>query len=264
MKKLIFCDIDGTIIDGSRNLNELTQKTRTAIRKLCVDNYVFIASGRCKGLLDKQIIDLHPNGYILCNGAYGEMDEKEIYSLTFDKETVELIKKISLDNGGFYLLESINEIYVENLHNPAFELFMDTWGATLGGFRTDDNVFRDYNIAMIGFTSEEMVLKTQNELGPFTNLGRHHGGFLSFDVNIKGVDKGLGVRKMMEHLGISKEDTYCFGDGINDLEMLQSVGHPVIMANSDERLKTYGFEETDDVLEDGFYRYLIRKGLIDD
>ena len=53
MKKLIFCDIDGTIIDGSRNMKELSAKTRYAIGELARDNYVFIASGRCKGLLDR-------------------------------------------------------------------------------------------------------------------------------------------------------------------------------------------------------------------
>ena len=66
----------------------------------------------------------------------------------------------------------------------------------------------------------------------------------------------------MEYLGIKREDTYCFGDGINDLEMLQAVGHPVKMANCDEFLKDYDFEVADDVLNDGFYHYLVNNNLI--
>ena len=48
------------------------------------------------------------------------------------------------------------------------------------------------------------------------------------------------------YLDIPFENTYCFGDGINDLEMLEAVNHPVIMKNCDPQLKTKGFEETDD------------------
>ena len=44
--------------------------------------------------------------------------------------------------------------------------------------------------------------------------------------------------------------------------MLQAVGHPVIMANADERIKHYGFEETSDVLQEGVYRYLVDNKLI--
>ena len=58
------------------------------------------------------------------------------------------------------------------------------------------------------------------------------------------------------------ENTYCFADAINDLEMLKHVSHPIIMANADEKLKNYGFEMTDDVLDDGLYNYLVYNKLI--
>ena len=67
---------------------------------------------------------------------------------------------------------------------------------------------------------------------------------------------------MMEYLKIPKENTYCFGDGLNDLDMLKSVGHPIIMANAHEDLCKYDFEVTDDVIDDGFYNYLVRNELI--
>ena len=67
---------------------------------------------------------------------------------------------------------------------------------------------------------------------------------------------------MRNTVNIKREDTYCFGDGINDLEMLKAVGHPVIMANADERIKKYGFENTNDVIDNGFYQYLVNNMLI--
>jgi len=44
--------------------------------------------------------------------------------------------------------------------------------------------------------------------------------------------------------------------------MLYEVGHPIIMANADEKIKGLGFDETDDVLDDGLYNYLVSHKLI--
>ena len=89
-----------------------------------------------------------------------------------------------------------------------------------------------------------------------------HNGFSSFDINIKDVNKGTGVKKLLEYLDIPREDAYCFGDGANDLEMLKEVGHPVTMGNCDKALDAYGFEKTTDVLDDGVYEYLVKHKLI--
>jgi hypothetical protein len=50
-------------------------------------------------------------------------------------------------------------------------------------------------------------------------------------------DKGLGVRLIAEHFGLGIEDTYGFGDSMNDLEMIQTVGKSVCMENGAEALK---------------------------
>ena len=261
MKKLFLCDIDGTIIDGSRDMKHISEKTKYAIKELSKDNYVFIASGRCKGLLEKQILDLGVNGYILCNGAYAEVDGKEIYAEYFDEHTAKAIMDYSIKNNGFYVMESLNGMYVNDLKAPQFIKFLQGWGKCIEGFENNTDIGNKYLIAMIGFSSEEDCLNCEKDMKDIALLARHNK-FMSYDVNIKGIDKGYAAKKVMEYLGIDKQDSYCFGDGINDLEMLQAVGHPVMMANADERLKQYDFEVADDVLNDGFYHYLIDNKLI--
>ena len=261
MKKLILCDIDGTIIDGSRNMKEISPKTKYAIKELSKDNYVFIASGRCKGLLDQQILDLGANGYILCNGAYAEVEGKEICSSTFDQITVEKIIECSLKNNGFYVLESLHRMFVNDLAAPQFIKFLQGWGKCIEGFESRPILDGKYHIAMIGFSNEDDCLKCEKDLQGYVTLARHNK-FMSYDVNINGVNKGCAAEKVMKYLNIDKNNSYCFGDGINDLEMLQAVGHGVMMANADDRLKKYNFEKTDDVLNDGFYRYLVDNKLI--
>ena len=260
-KKLFLFDIDGTIIDGSRNMSEVSSKTKYAIKELAKDNYCFIASGRCKGLLDNQILALGCNGYILCNGAYAEVNNEKIYEEFLDQEAVEQIIDCSIEKDGFYVLESLNRMFVNDVKAPKFIKFLQHWGQSIEKFENRNDLNHRYHVAMIGFNSEENCLYAEKRLQNYATLLRHNG-FKSYDVNIKGIDKGIGAKRVSEFLGISIDNTYCFGDGINDLEMLQAVGHPVIMANADEKIKCYGFEETYDVLEDGVYRYLVDNKLI--
>lgn len=50
-------------------------------------------------------------------------------------------------------------------------------------------------------------------------------------------DKGRGILRICEHLGVATEDTFGFGDSLNDLEMLQTVGTAVAMENGNPDLK---------------------------
>lgn len=261
MNKLFLLDIDGTILDGSRGMSHVSEKTKYAINELTKDNYVLISSGRCKGLLEKEILDLGCNGYILCNGAYAEVNNETIFSTYFDSDTANHIMRCALDNNGFYVLESLNRMFVNDLDAPQFIKFLKGWGKSIEGFEDRENLGGKYHVAMIGFDSEEDCLKAEKQMGNMTTLARHNN-FKSYDCNINGINKGVGTRKVMEYLDIDIEDSYCFGDGINDLEMLQVVGHPVIMANADDKIKNLGFEETDDVLDDGIYNYLVANKLI--
>ena len=251
-------------MDGSRGLHNPTKKTIYAFKQLVKDNYVFIASGRNKALLPENIKALNPNGYILCNGAYAEVNNKSIFTKTFNKEDINTLCKYVLDNNGFYILESIDNVYCDNFDNPAFKAFMNTWGMALKGFKEfklDNGRDEEFSISMVGFLDEDNCKDINESIKDFATPARHLQ-FLSFDINIKNVDKGEAVKEIIKYLNIPFENTYAFGDGINDLEMLLSVKHPVIMANCDARLRTYNFEETKDVLDDGFYHYLVSNKLI--
>ena len=262
MDRLIFCDIDGTILDGSRGMKKISDKTKYAISQLKKQgDHVIIASGRCKGLLDPQIRALDPGGYILCNGAYAEVDGKEIYSSYFSKEALSAIRRIVKRYGGFCILEALEDMYVDSLDSPAFKAFMKEWGSSLDGFTEGGEGREDFLISMIGFADRKVLKDVERELSPYVDLAAHKQ-YSSYDVNIKGIDKSKGVKEIIEYLGIPFEDSYCFGDAINDLEMLQSVKHPVVVANCVPELKTFGFEETDDVLDEGFYNYLVSHKLI--
>lgn len=73
----------------------------------------------------------------------------------------------------------------------------------------------------------------------------------AFDVLTKNSSKAVGVRKLIEHLGYKIENTYAFGDGMNDIEMLQAVGTGIAMGNASDTVKNHADFVTLDVSENG-------------
>jgi Cof subfamily protein (haloacid dehalogenase superfamily) len=52
-----------------------------------------------------------------------------------------------------------------------------------------------------------------------------------------GVTKGSGLSFLAEHLGFTPERTIAFGDGENDVELMQWAGYSVAVENAHERVK---------------------------
>ena len=75
-------------------------------------------------------------------------------------------------------------------------------------------------------------------------------------------DKGLGIRRVCEALGARLEDTVGFGDSMNDLEMIRTVGTSVCMANGSPRLQELSDLVCPSVEEDGLAEGFRRLGLI--
>ena len=54
----------------------------------------------------------------------------------------------------------------------------------------------------------------------------------------KGIDKAQSLQRLLTHLGLERESLMAFGDGFNDLSMIQFAGQGVAMANAVEEVKS--------------------------
>lgn len=73
------------------------------------------------------------------------------------------------------------------------------------------------------------------------SLGRYQvtvSGSTWVDLLPVGANKGTGLKKAGEALGIAPSQMMAFGDNFNDAEMLDLVGHPYLMASGQEKLRT--------------------------
>ena len=59
----------------------------------------------------------------------------------------------------------------------------------------------------------------------------------SLECSAKGIDKGVGLKKLCEHLGLPLEQTIAVGDADNDTMALKTAGLSIAMGNATEPIK---------------------------
>ena len=57
-------------------------------------------------------------------------------------------------------------------------------------------------------------------------------GFESIDIVLDYVDKGVAIVELAKKLGLTMDQVMAFGDNLNDLHMMQVVGHPIAPENA--------------------------------
>ena len=73
----------------------------------------------------------------------------------------------------------------------------------------------------------------------------------NLEVNVPEATKGIGLLKLAELLGLQREQVIAFGDGENDISMLQYAGIGVAMGNATPACKAAADFITRTVDEDG-------------
>ena len=262
MKKIVFCDIDGTIVDHPRGMHHVSEKVRYAFKELQKEHLLFLASGRAYALLAKEIRELPVNGRLLSNGSYAVQGDKVLFDHPIGKQALQTVMDFCDRNDAVYYFETHEYVFTNGEHHPLHQRFNNNWDFGKEIFRYEPFVFQEpITAAMIATTTQEMCDKAAKEFEGVFDSRQHHG-FTSLDLNPVGVNKGSGINEVLKVLGMDKNDAYAFGDGLNDLEMMASVGHPIAMGNAFPEVKELCEEVCEDVLDDGFYHALVRHGLI--
>lgn len=68
--------------------------------------------------------------------------------------------------------------------------------------------------------------------------------------------KATGIQFLLEHLGLSREDSFAFGDSVNDLPMLKYAGTSVAMGNSMDEILPFCHYQTTHIDDNGIYNAL--------
>ena len=101
---------------------------------------------------------------------------------------------------------------------------------------------------------------TTLRLVPGCRMPRWHPAFS--DVIPADSSKAVGIERMLSHFGIRREETMAFGDGNNDIEMLEYVEIGVAMGNANNNVKSHADYVTDTADSEGIAKALAHFGLI--
>ena len=74
--------------------------------------------------------------------------------------------------------------------------------------------------------------------------------------------KGNAVNAILDYYGFSKDEAIAFGDGENDVEMLEAVGTGIAMGNAKDEVKAKADFACQSVENDGIYHYCLDNNLI--
>lgn len=261
-QKIAFFDIDGTLINVPNGLMSPTQKTVDALLQFQNDgNLIFIASAR--GILPECLTQIPFDGFIGNDGHYIKYKDEiwinDLFNVKDLKKLVDVYKQFN----GHAMFSGHTYQYCDCWNNPYVVKHTIMFHHT-----TDkpDNLIEHFDLEDIDALASCVLFETVEDLYQAYEALKDHftmvvydTGLIRMDVYKKGFKKGSACKYVYEKLGISKENTYAFGDGINDMEMLVGVGHGIAMGNAIDELKAVADEITLSVDEDGIYNYFAHK-----
>lgn len=254
--KIAFFDIDGTLIDFSKK--GLSDKTREVLNRLRERNVLLaIATGRAPLTLPK-LDGVEFDVFLTFNGSYCYNKKETIFSKSIPEEDV---KKIIENAAGINRPVSIatQKRIVANGKDVDLVKYYEL--AKLQIEVADDfkEVAKDmvYQI-MLGCLKEEYSKLLEDVKGARITAWWDR----AVDIIPAEGGKGIGVDKILEYYHLDRSQAIAFGDGCNDIEMLQTVGVGVAMGNATEEVKRAADEVCGHVAEDGIYHYCIAHGLI--
>ena len=256
--KIAFFDVDGTLVDMEKKV--ITPAMIETLKHLKENGIILcIATGRGPYMVPT-FPGIDFDVFLSYNASYCYTKDEVIFSNPIPKEDVKAI------------VENASEI-----HRPVFLA-----GVEGGGANGCDKDLADYfaiakskvNV-LDNFDFEKLMDKKVYQMmvgcykEEYADILRDVDGARitawwtrAADITPANGNKGVGVRKILDYYHLDKENAIAFGDGTNDIEMLEAVGTGVAMGNATDDVKAVADAICGHVAEDGIYHYCKEQGLI--
>lgn len=250
MIKAIFFDVDGTLL--SHNTKQVPQSTKTALKQLKEQNIkIFMATGRHNLELDNlPLEDLKFDGYVLLNGQINiDYKGKLISQQTISKRDTEtLVGKFIQKDIAILFIEK-EQFYI-NMVDESVKAAQEAISSpypTIGEYR--GNPICQCCIYATKEQAEEFIKDL-----PDCKISQWNP--YAYDILSKEGGKTTGIESILKYYGITREEIMAFGDGENDMDMLQYAKIGVAMGNAENKVKEAADYVTDTVDQDGIYKAL--------
>lgn len=241
--KLIALDLDGTLKNSN---NEVSERTKTALMKAQeLGAKIVLASGRPTYGLRKESVLLELDkyeGFLLSfNGARvsSVKSEETIFEQTLSVEQIrqayDRSKEFNLAcltyDGEYVVSEDIDDHYVQyeySINNMA--------GKKIDSFK--DYVKEPVNKVLLTGEPDYVGSILDDFKEPFGDeLSIYRSAPFFVEIMAQGIDKAASLDRLVKHMGIKREEVIAFGDGYNDLSMIEYAGMGISMANGVDEVR---------------------------
>ncbi len=271
MSKILFIDVDGTLIDYQTNTPSSAKNAIDVARKN--GHIVFLCTGCSKYELSKRDLP-RVDGLICGNGTYIEYHDETLFHNFLDtKDVKDIVDWCNSKEIGFYL-ESNNGMFCNKymlLKGPdTFIKYALGKGKTIenssliaNSFIKDMTLLNGEDLYRDDVNKISYILSSYKTYIEFTErFNRLNNGTwggkdkdtLFGDVTVSDINKGVAVERTIEHLSLKREDCLAFGDSDVDLPMFCSCGYSIAMGNASDKVKQAASYITSNVEEDGLFK----------
>lgn len=279
MSKIIFLDVDGTIVDYD---NHIPDSAREAIRKARENGHlVYVCTGRSKAEMPDDIWAIGFDGMIGGNGSYVEHQGQVLLHQLIPYETAKRVVDWLEARGLEFYLESNNGLFASRnfreVARPTLRTYALGKGASeeqvlhmeaedaLHGLIYDGNLYRDdlNKISFILHSYQDHLDSKEAfpELKAGTWGGRGEEALFG-DLGVKDINKAYAVDLILDLLGADRANTIAVGDAKVDIPMLEACQIGVAMGNGGQEILAVADLITDDVRQDGLFKSFEKLDLI--
>ncbi|EQC36862.1 hypothetical protein SDRG_05692 [Saprolegnia diclina VS20] len=238
---LLAFDLDGTLLNKA---GHVSPRTAAAIRAVVATGaIVSLCSGRSTACMVEAARQLgldHGVTLVSCNGAAAfDPTNKPLFIDTMAVESVRHVLRVAanMDRCVNVYDEERGVIHAKPTHPHHYDL-IDEYSKRTGGVYNlvdeyDTTGVRPCQLAVLGRDVDAIHATLTAEVPSLT--------FNKYSTFVEclpsQVHKGVGLTRLAQHLSIPLARTVAFGDGLNDLEFVQTAGLGIAMANGDDAVK---------------------------
>ncbi|MFD1066731.1 Cof-type HAD-IIB family hydrolase [Oceanobacillus locisalsi] len=255
-RPVVFFDLDGTLLTSE---NKVAESSIKAIEKLIEnDGIPVLATGRPAFETKKIRAATGIGSAVLMNGQFIVHEGDVIYRNRINPVQLKKLGDYAAQRDVTLCFHTAEQIYTTNDQSDLLKKDCAYSGRKIPV--VDDDVYMNKPVYQVEIFIEEGEKEFEEK---FPELHIVRNSPYNCDVFSKGVSKATGIKKFLELTGLSKENTYAFGDGLNDLEMFEFVKTSVAMGNSVEEVKETATYVTNAADDGGVAEGLKLCGLID-
>lgn len=256
MIKAAFFDIDGTLLSfTTHKVSQGTVRAFDALHKKGI--HTFISSGRPMVLIPQMPVTF--DGYATMNGGYCFVGDKVLLRSPIPQEETDRWLQYAEKENLCTMIFTEHEMFVNTYSNPVANAIRDQLEFQMPPLLPINQMIGRETYQIIAIMPADLDKTVANML-PHCRLPRWHPQFSDL-VNANN-SKASGIESIIRHFGIKKEECIAFGDGGNDIEMLEYCGIGVAMGNADDSVKAHADYATTSVDEEGIEQALLSLHII--